>query len=265
MATRYQKRMSVRKTSDIENLARQYQKNVTGLTMNYEQAFADYEKRREQLMAPYQAAVSRYRNVDMPAYEAAVEQYNQKRVAYDKTLQKIQTYLDNPDPEPVAGQKLTRSRSGDYWMIGGKQYRLTDVYNAGWFVEDDGKVYQRKEPPSELYTKLPGQSFQEGRNAASSYITYGGKKLTVPEWENRGYVFMNNSIYEKKDVPAFTEKPPAAPQAPSAPQIEEFDSSKFQQNRAQLSQEFKREIGERKGARISAVGRRAARPLMQDK
>lgn len=68
---------------------------------------------------------------------------------------------------------------------------------------------------------------------------------------------------EAKPLPTFEGKMPEAPVAPAAPTIEKFDTSKFDQRRAQLQSELQREVGERRAGRMAAVSRSSRRPLLQ--
>jgi hypothetical protein len=69
-------------------------------------------------------------------------------------------------------------------------------------------------------------------------------------------------IYTPKAIPKFTEAAPVAPDIPVAPDVGSFDQTAFDEKRKELEGSFKREIGERKSARISAVSRKSARPLL---
>jgi hypothetical protein len=71
----------------------------------------------------------------------------------------------------------------------------------------------------------------------------------------------NVTFFDPKPIPTFNEKAPDRPNAPDAPQIAEFDSSEFEQRKGQLQQDFSREVGERKGARLQAT-RRASRTML---
>jgi len=69
-------------------------------------------------------------------------------------------------------------------------------------------------------------------------------------------------IYTPKAIPRFAEVAPVAPDIPVAPEVESFDQTAFDERRKEAEGSFKREIGERKSARISAVSRKSARPLL---
>lgn len=65
-----------------------------------------------------------------------------------------------------------------------------------------------------------------------------------------------------KEIPKFTEKAPVAPEIPTAPTIEAFDSSQFAAKKTEAENVFKREIGERRASKIGAVSRKVTRPLL---
>ena len=68
--------------------------------------------------------------------------------------------------------------------------------------------------------------------------------------------------FEPKPIPKFTGTAPIAPEVPTAPTIEEFDSSQFVAKKTEAESTLKREIGERKAAKLGAVSRKATRPLL---
>jgi hypothetical protein len=68
--------------------------------------------------------------------------------------------------------------------------------------------------------------------------------------------------FEPKEIPKFTETAPVAPEIPTAPTIEEFDSSQFVAKKTEAESTLKREIGERRAAKLGAVSRKATRPML---
>jgi hypothetical protein len=95
----------------------------------------------------------------------------------------------------------------------------------------------------------------------------GYKQTKVPRWGLFGLAGYETksepfTYYVPKEIPKFTETAPVAPETPTAPTIEEFDSGQFQAKRAEAEGTFKREVGERRAARIGAVSRKATRPLL---
>jgi hypothetical protein len=75
--------------------------------------------------------------------------------------------------------------------------------------------------------------------------------------------YQDVTSYEPKAIPKFESKMPEIPGAPQAPTIAAFDDSQFKQKTQQLQSDLTREVGERRAAKLGAVGRRSARPLLQ--
>lgn len=75
--------------------------------------------------------------------------------------------------------------------------------------------------------------------------------------------FSDVTYWVPKELPTFSAQEPTLPGAPKAPEIAPFGSGEFDAKRGQVESEFKRELGERRSARLSAVSRRSSRPLMQ--
>lgn len=90
-----------------------------------------------------------------------------------------------------------------------------------------------------------------------------GQRVGANTLRNQGFIIEGTQVFRQREVPTFTEKAPEAPKVPVAPQVEEFDSSQFEQRKAALETDFKREVGERRAGRMAAVSRRSARPMLQ--
>lgn len=223
--TQYQKRMKVRRMSDIERLAREYSKNVESMTSQYQQSYAAYQKDVAAKMAPYETAVEQYKT-GMANYEAQAKAYQRKLSAYQKALE------DFPTSE---GTKIGSS------FAGGKQ---GDVFRI------DGNIYSvNAELPVNYYSKPVYET-------AISYPRHGGP---TPYQKLVRY-----DLYKKTPPKEFTEEAPVAPTAPTKPEIAPFDQSQFEAKGKELGKTFQREVGERKSARLGAVGRRMARPMLQE-
>jgi hypothetical protein len=69
--------------------------------------------------------------------------------------------------------------------------------------------------------------------------------------------------YIPRGVPKFTEKAPSRPNLPVAPEIEKFDEGEFGAKRTAAESTFKREVGERRAARLGAVSRKMTRPMLR--
>ena len=80
-----------------------------------------------------------------------------------------------------------------------------------------------------------------------------------------GYNTVNEpfTYYIPKEIPKFTETAPTPPATPMAPTVEAFDSGEFAAKKEEVESRFKRELGERRAAKIGAVSRRMTRPLLQ--
>jgi hypothetical protein len=209
MATAYQKRMLMRKQTDLTRLADQFKKNVEGLTGEYQSAFANYQKSAAEQLAPYEEAVRRYKEQDMPAFEQAKADYESRLDAFNQAMSDWEA-----NPTERINAKVTANRSGQTFVI-------------------DGKVYSARNLPADITVKSVGS------------------RATDVE------------VYRDRPMPRMSGSAPTAPKAPERPQIADFDSSPFEQKRAQLQQDYSREVGERKSARLNVV-RRTNRTLMKD-
>ena len=70
-------------------------------------------------------------------------------------------------------------------------------------------------------------------------------------------------VYVPKELPTFDAKMPNLPNAPVAPEMEQFDSSKFAEQRKSLTQGMEREMGERRAARKNVM-QRGGRTMLGD-
>lgn len=204
--TQFQKNNLLRrKQSDITRLADQYNKSINMVADQYQSAFTDYTKNRNEAMAPYNAAVDQYK-ADYGVYETNLASYKKKLTDYTSLLEDIQkTPLETVNaPTRMVGRV-------------GRQHQI------------DGKWYTDSNTNS------------------------------LPD----GYTIEGGQLYKKRDAGQFTEKAPTAPEAPTAPTIAAFDSTQFDQKKAALETDYKREVGERKAGRINAVSRSAARPMLK--
>ena len=97
----------------------------------------------------------------------------------------------------------------------------------------------------------------------------GIKRIYNPFWnpvsnEYTGPMYVEEpyTYYEERPIPKFTDTAPKTPDIPVAPDIEAFDSTQFEAKKTQAQDAFKREVGERRASRVSAVSRKGARPLL---
>jgi hypothetical protein len=128
----------------------------------------------------------------------------------------------------------------EYGSVAEPQYRdELEKYNAAL---DD---YNRQLAELEADPVIKTQAYSE-------YRTWYGKK-------KRDYF----DVYIPKDIPVFDMKMPDLPNAPKAPEIEQFDASKTMSRREELSQGMDREMGERQAARRNVMQRGRGRTLLQ--
>jgi hypothetical protein len=97
-----------RKTSDIQRLASQYQKQATGLTGEYETAFADYQKKSSEQLAPFEQAMKQYQEVENPAYESAKSAYEERLKQFNESLSNFQPKTKVDAPFKLGGDILKK-------------------------------------------------------------------------------------------------------------------------------------------------------------
>lgn len=115
----YQKRMKVRRMSDIERLAQQYSKDVRAMGSQYQTSFADYQKQVSAQMAPYESALEKYK-VDMSAYQSQAAAYQQRLAAHQKMLEDIAKNPRENIELPYRTTKLAGEHSVPVVLIDGK-------------------------------------------------------------------------------------------------------------------------------------------------
>lgn len=153
----------------------------------------------------------------------ALPSYEQQSKDYQTRLEAYQQSLAEIEKNPYESQKIR-----------GK-FRYETLSKAG------------SADPYEWGYVIDGQ-WRSAKNLPSGYVE-----------EREGGDF----ALKQKAIPTFTEKAPTAPTAPTAPEVASFDTSRFEQRRGQLQEEYGREVGERRAGRLSAVSRRSRRPMLQ--
>lgn len=163
-------------------------------------------------------------------------------------------------------QKSIQQITGEYQQAFGQyQENVTAKmapYEAALSQYQNVDFPDYEEAAARYQSKLDAYNRELEALAADPVIERQGSQWTKRDWLGRrkriDYVY-----YEAKPIPEFTARAPSAPDAPTPPTIDPFDSSEFDEKRAQAQTTYKREVGERRAARQSAVSRRSARPLMQ--
>lgn len=249
--TIYQKKQAARRASaDIERLARTYQTGMFDVVQQQQKGFTDWTAKTKALMEPYEASVKKYTEVDFPAYQSkmaeyqsAADTYEAQAAAYRQRLNEFNKSIENiaANPKEKVDAKVTETRGGPVFLFGGKQYSASS---------------------------LPAEYSYEYTNPIPAKTIGGGHTAKVVEPGKPGYY----TLYRDKPIPTFTETPPqapsevmpAAPTPPGAPPaLPTFDTAPFQQKREELGTTFKREVGERKAAKQNVVMRRMSRSMLQ--
>lgn len=198
-----QKRVQRRRTSDIENLFKQYQQQINSITGEYESSYKAYQGKVAETMAPYESAVSQYQT-NFSKYETDLASYRGSLAAYQDQLAKA---LESPTTEvPTTDYSTKNLRGVTSISIGGTRYTANDL----------------------------------------------------PE----GYTYEGGKLYKVTDPGKFEGISPTAPEVPTAPTLPEFDTSPFEEKKKLAEESFKREVGERKAGKLTAVSKRSARSLL---
>ena len=217
------KRLERRSSSNITSLLKQYQQQVGAITGEYETAYSDYTKKRTEKLAPYESAVTKYRS------EFAT--YEQQAAAYRKQLTDYTTLLADISKNPL--EEVSSDRY--------KKVEATQPIRLGGMLPKDSTRLEGSQ------IVFDGQTYDVSANG-----------INIPE----GYTYEEGKLYKTRSA----EKPGAAPVAPTAPtapeDIEDFDATQFEEKKAAAEATFKREIGERKSAKLGAVSRKGTRPLL---
>lgn len=224
MATMYQKKAAMRRgTSDITRLAQQYQQEIAGITGEYEKQYAAYAAEIGQKEEVF--------NVQKKAYEEKYGAYLGQLSEYNKGMNEYSTAIDEYLKKQAASQEQIVQSIGKiggdtYFDIGGKKVSTLEV-------QKNPKQYGFD------YVVTP---FDAGFSGTGKWIVKPTNPLKEPV------------------APVAPEKFTEA--QPEFPAIGEFDASQFEAKKTQAEQTLKREIGERRAAKLGAVSRKATRPLL---
>jgi hypothetical protein len=256
--TQFQKRQAARRrTGDITRLAQTYAQNVEALTQDYERAFGQFTQQREAQLAPYEQAVGQYQSA-FDVYQQQAEDYRQKSEDFQRRAASYESLLESYFVgETGELTPVVRWTTGHLTVWPTRGYQAMSESDWQRLPVNTGLVFNSPYEPTSFAITDPSWEFVQ---TGSQFLGRG----SVPSgMVRRVGVTQPYESFEKTAPGPFTETAPVAPVAPEAPQLSEFDSSQFEARRAQLESEFQRELGERRGARMTAVSRRRARPLLQ--
>jgi hypothetical protein len=233
-----QRQLARRGTSDIERLAQQYQSNVKAIAGEYQTAFTGYQAAAAEKMKPFEEASLKY-GKDLADYTANVATpYKSALEAYQKNSEKYLTETG----EISSGARDKEAKLQQYTYKKGGQtiqgYRFTDPFT--------------------------GSAIEYSQDLLKNPKKYGFSSVLTPvESGKRG-----TNIYTFRPLPTSAE--PVTPEKPAEfagvkpelPDIGEFDEKQFGARNAEAETVFKREVGERRAAKIGAVSRKMNRPLL---
>jgi hypothetical protein len=234
-----QRQIARRSTSDIERLAQQYQSNVNAIAGEYQTAFTGYQADAAAKMKPFEEASLKY-GKDLADYTANVAApYKSALEAYQKNSEKYLTETG----EIFSGARDKQAKLQQYTYKKGGQtiqgYRFTDPFT--------------------------GSAIEYSEDLLKNPKKYGFSSVLTPMESGR----RGTNIYTFRPLP--TSEEPVTPEKPAdfagvqpeAPDIGEFDAGEFGTKRAAAESTFKREVGERRAAKLGAVSRKMTRPMLR--
>lgn len=117
----FRQRMLARRTGgDIDRLTRQFKVGMNSLADEYQRAFSTYQAGVDEKMAPFQAALDKFKATDMPAYEEERAKYQRQLDAYNESLKAIEA-------DPVVA-RTEREFVGRTWY-GKKKFEDVTYYD----------------------------------------------------------------------------------------------------------------------------------------
>ncbi len=211
-----------RRTGGVDKLTSVYKQQVADLTGEYTKSFSEYQSRVSEQLAPFEAAMKQYQEIDNPKYQTALSDYSAKMEAYRAQLE---AYSANP------------------------YETVKPTYNNKVLTRRDGQVYQ-------------GDFFVNGMQINDYLASVGSPtRVTMGQYREEGLNYGQDFKYLRRAPEKLTEQAPVAPELPVQPEVSAFDSSQFEQKRGELESGFKREVGERRAARLQAT-RRSNRTML---
>jgi hypothetical protein len=222
-------------------LNKDYNRQISDLTREYETSFATYQKGASEKMAGFESSMAEYNkalttyNTDVAdVYARAVEEFSKQFDLYSGEMAEIESGSRDIVAPLVHGRGPNRDQSGfeipGYGFV--PNYGTSDGSIKG--VSTDPEAYGFE------YRLTPVEAGRRGRNE---------------------YVFRP---LPKTPMPTSPEKPAEFNMAaPEKPELGDFDSGQFEARRKEYDSALKREMAERRGSRMNAVQRGRGRSLLQ--
>ncbi len=132
----------LRRMTDIDRLAQQYNRSINELTGQYETSFSDYQKQVAQQMAPFEEAAAKYKAETLPAFEQQSKDFKKRLEDYQKSLAEVEK-----NPMTLLGYMKPVKKSTDYFFTeSGQTKYLSQINDDDYFVEGLA-VYKKNKPP----------------------------------------------------------------------------------------------------------------------
>lgn len=150
------RQLARRSTSDIGRLASQYKNAINAVTSEYQTAFKGYQSKVDVQMAPFNEAMAKYQNIDMPAYEAA-------RATYQKNLDAYNTQLEELAKDPVVAKTGTMQWKEPRWGLFGLAGYETKSKEITYYEPKPVPKFEEKAPVAPSAPTAPTiETFDEG-------------------------------------------------------------------------------------------------------
>jgi hypothetical protein len=222
-------------------LNKDYNRQISDLTREYETSFATYQKGASEKMAGFESSMAEYNkalttyNTDVAdVYARAVDEFGKNFDLYSAEMAEIETGSRDIVAPLVHGRGPNRNQSG---------FEIPGVGFVPEYGTADGSIKGVSTNPEAYgfdYRLTPVEAGRRGRNE---------------------YVFRP---LPKTPMPTSPDKPAEFNMtAPEMPDVGEFDSGQFEARRKEYDSALKREMAERRGSRMNAVQRGRGRSLLQ--
>lgn len=232
MATRVPRTRAAR---DITRLQSEFEKQMREMNERQAKAFSEYTAATSATMAPYEAQMASYTGTLLPEYERQVRDYNEALKAYQEQV------------KAELGKTVDYGAPAQYREVTSVATPVTGVAQTTPYVYDPANPFNFPVLTQPVFTD------------SSSFMGPGFVNAPIMGGPTEGTTFEEVPIF---DVPKFTRTAPVMPEAPTAPKVQAFDTSKFEAEAAQLQERLQRELSARRGSRLAAVRRQPRAGLM---
>jgi hypothetical protein len=157
----------MRRMTDIDRLAEQYNRSINELTGQYETSFSDYQKQVSQQMAPFEEAAAKYRTETLPTYERQLQDFQKRMSAYQQSLAEI-------EKNPFEAQKIR----GSFRHQNIKKAGSADPYEWGYVI--DGTWRSARALPEGYVEEKEGGEFALKKKAIPTFTEKAPTAPTAP-------------------------------------------------------------------------------------